>query len=114
MAFSSLERSTFSGRPLQLYQFLRTSNGVDHYWRYNGADRDLTYLGNVYTAVSISDEGVRLTGEAASSEFQITLPALRSSATTTAPPAPRPATRSTRMYSGRTLTTSAGSTPTCL
>jgi uncharacterized phage protein (TIGR02218 family) len=75
MAFSSLERSTFSGRPLQLYQFLRTSNGVDHYWRYNGADRDLSYLGNVYTAVSISDEGVRLTGEAASSEFQITLPA---------------------------------------
>jgi hypothetical protein len=75
MAVNTLERSAFSGRPLQLYRFLRSSNGVDHYWRYNGADRDLTYLGDVYSAVSISDEGIRLTGEAASSEFQITLPA---------------------------------------
>jgi len=75
MAVSTLERSAFSGRPLQLYRFLRSSGGTDFYWRYNGSDRDLTYLGDLYEAVSISDEGMRLTGEAASSEFKITLPA---------------------------------------
>ena len=75
MAVSTLERSAFSGRPLQLYQFLRSSGGTDFYWRYNSADRDLTYLSSLYEAVSISDDGMRFSGEAAASEFKITLPA---------------------------------------
>jgi uncharacterized phage protein (TIGR02218 family) len=75
VAFSTYERSIFAGRPVQLYEFLRTSGGVDYYWRYNGSDRDLTYLGETYAATAISDEGVKQTGEAVSSQFQITLPA---------------------------------------
>ena len=74
MATSTLERSAYSGRPLNLYQFLRSSGGTDFYWRYTGADRDLIYNTFTYAALSISDEGIRLTGEAASSEFNITLP----------------------------------------
>jgi uncharacterized phage protein (TIGR02218 family) len=76
MAVSTYEKSAFSGRPLQLYRFLRSSGGTDFYWRYNGSDRDLTYLSNLYAAVSISDGGIKLTGEAAASEFKITLPAV--------------------------------------
>lgn len=75
MAVGTLERSAFSGRPLQLYRFLRSSGDTDFYWRYNGSDRDLTYLGALYEAVSIADEGITQSGEAASSEFKITLPA---------------------------------------
>ena len=75
MAVSTFERSAFSGRPLQLYQFLRSSGDTDFYWRYNGSDRDLTYLGNVFAATAISDEGITQSGEAAASEFKISLPA---------------------------------------
>jgi len=75
MAVSTLERSAFSGRPLNLYQFLRSSGGTDFYWRYTGADRDLIYNTFTYEALAISDEGIRMTGEAASAEFNVTLPA---------------------------------------
>lgn len=74
MPFASYEQSTYSGQPVQLYEFLRSSGGVDYYWRYCTADRDLTYLGALYKATAISDEGVKLSGEAAASEFKITLP----------------------------------------
>jgi uncharacterized phage protein (TIGR02218 family) len=74
MTFSTLERSRSAGRPIQLYQFARQSGDTTFYWRYNGADEDLTYLSQLYSAVSISDDGIRLTGEAASAEFTVTLP----------------------------------------
>jgi uncharacterized phage protein (TIGR02218 family) len=75
MPFTSLERSTFSGRPVQLYHFQRSSGGSIFYWLYNGSDRDLTFNDALYEAVAITDEGIRTTGEAASAEFKVHLPA---------------------------------------
>ena len=75
MAVGILERSAFSGRPLQLYQFLRSSGDTDFFWRYNGSDRNLTYNTYMYEAAAISDDGITTTGEAAASEFKITMPA---------------------------------------
>src|SRR3954464_1339 len=72
---NTLERSTYSGQPVQLYQFRRQSGSDVNYWLYNSSDRDLEYAGALYEAIAISDEGVRLTGEAASAEFKIHLPA---------------------------------------
>lgn len=73
--FSDIEKSTFSGQPFQLYEFVRNSGGTDFFWRYNSTDRDLIYAGNVFTATPIYDGGIKLSGEAASTEFQVTLPA---------------------------------------
>ena len=75
MALSTYERSVYSGRPVQLYRFYRSSGDTDFYWFYNGSDRDLWYNGVAYLATAISDEGIKQTGEAASSEFKITMPA---------------------------------------
>lgn len=74
MAFLTLEKSTAEGSPVQLYEFQRTSGGTDYFWRYNSSDRDLTYSGNLHKASAISDDGVRLSGEAASTEFIVTMP----------------------------------------
>lgn len=74
MTFGAYERSTYSGQPVQLYEFLRYSGGVTYYWRYNTSDRDLIYFTVPYKATAISDDGVRLSGEASSTEFKVTLP----------------------------------------
>lgn len=68
------ETSAFAGRPIQLYEFLRTSGGVDYYWRYNNSDRDLRYNAVLWKAVPISDSGVRLSSEAASTDLTLTMP----------------------------------------
>lgn len=68
------ERSAFQGQPVQLYEFIRTSGGVDFFWRYNTSDRDITYNSVLYKAVPISDDGIRLSSEAASTEFNVTMP----------------------------------------
>lgn len=70
----SYEASAFSGRPILLYQFMRTSGGVDNYWRYNSSDRDLYYLAEPWKAVPISDSGVRLSSDSSATELTITMP----------------------------------------
>lgn len=74
MPFPAYERSAYQGKPIQFYQFLRSSGGVDIYWRYNTSDRDLVFSGNTYSATAISDGGMRFSGEAASTELEITMP----------------------------------------
>lgn len=76
MAFDDYELSAHSGSPVQLYEFKRTSDGTDYFWRYNSSDRDLTYGGGgpIYTALPISDAGISFSGEAASTEFIVTMP----------------------------------------
>lgn len=74
MPVAQYEQHPFSGRPIQLYEFLRTSNGVDYFWRYNTSDRDLKYSGAIWKAVPISDSGVRLSSEAASTDLTVTMP----------------------------------------
>jgi uncharacterized phage protein (TIGR02218 family) len=78
MAFDELETSPYSGRPIQLYEFLRNSGGTDFFWRYNSSDRDLAYLtydpASLFKAVPIKDDGIRLNTEAAASELRVTMP----------------------------------------
>lgn len=74
MPVNQYEIHAFSGRPIQLYEFIRTSDGVDYYWRYNTSDRNLWYNFAEWKAIPIIDTGIRLSGEAASTELQITMP----------------------------------------
>lgn len=74
MPVNQYEIHPFSGRPFQLYEFLRTSNGVDYYWRYNSSDRDVWYNSQKWKAIPIIDNGIRLSGEAQSTDLEVTVP----------------------------------------
>lgn len=69
-----LESSAYRGRPIILYEFLRTSGDVDFFWRYNSSDRDISYQGQPWKAVPISDSGVRLSSDSSSTELTVTMP----------------------------------------
>jgi Phage conserved hypothetical protein BR0599 len=70
----TLEKSTWEGRPFQLYEFLRTSGGNDYYWRFNSTEQNLVYFGDMFYAVPITDNGAKFSGEASSTELEVTLP----------------------------------------
>lgn len=76
MTYDLREHSIADGAPVKLYEFHRSSAGVDLYWRYNSSDQDITHSGSVYKAVAISDDGIKQSGEAASSDFIVTMPAI--------------------------------------
>jgi uncharacterized phage protein (TIGR02218 family) len=67
--FSFFENSNFSGRPVHFYDF---SWGAK-VWRYTSADRDITFEGETWLAVAISDDGVIL--GAGGQPFKVTAPA---------------------------------------
>lgn len=72
--------SNYLSQPIFLYEFFRRStptiSGVEvtSYWRYTSADRDFTFDGNVYTAIAISDDGVRQSGDTTNDQLTITVP----------------------------------------
>lgn len=74
MPVNLYEQSAFSGQPIMLYEFIRTSGATTVRWHYTNADRDIKYNTNTYLAVPISDGGIRLSSEAASTEFNVTMP----------------------------------------
>jgi uncharacterized phage protein (TIGR02218 family) len=74
MPVNLYEIHPFSGRPFQLYEFIRTSNGIDYFWRYNSSDRNVWYSNVMWKAVPIIDSGVRLSGEALSTDLEVTMP----------------------------------------
>lgn len=74
MSFDTLEKSTFSGDPVNLYEFQRTSAGTDYFWRYNSSDRDLVYGGATFTQSPIAYDTIRLSNEAPATELTVTLP----------------------------------------
>lgn len=76
MPVNTYEESAFSGRPIILYEFIRTSGDTTVYWRYTNSDRDIFYDNAQFLAVSVSDSGIRLSGEAQSTEFSVTMPIL--------------------------------------
>lgn len=71
MAYSERELSNFDGKPILLYEFSRAALA----WRYCTADRDITYDEQLYSAVAISDAGVKQTGDTKVETFDVTLPA---------------------------------------
>jgi uncharacterized phage protein (TIGR02218 family) len=74
MAVEVYELHPFSGQPIHLYEFIRTSNGVDFYWRYNNSDRNIFYNGAEWKAVPIGHDSIRISTEAASTDLTVTMP----------------------------------------
>lgn len=70
MTFNAIENSNDEGRPIFLYAF--TLGAAT--WRYTSSDADVTIGGYRWTAVPISDDGVKLTGEANTDTLTITAP----------------------------------------
>jgi uncharacterized phage protein (TIGR02218 family) len=70
MTFATIETSTDDGRPIYLYSF--TLGAAT--WRYTSSDADVNVSGYVWKAVAISDDGVKLTGDAATDALTITAP----------------------------------------
>jgi uncharacterized phage protein (TIGR02218 family) len=73
--------SNEGGAPIDLYEFVRRStptiSGVEvvNYWRYSSADRDITFDGNVYTGLALSNDGLSQSGEPINDQVSITMPA---------------------------------------
>ena len=70
MTFDSRERSLATARPVRLYRFTRGTLS----WAYCTADRDITFQAVKYAASAISDDGLRLTGEASADALKVTAP----------------------------------------
>lgn len=70
MSFELVEKSNDEGRPIYLYQFTLGGNA----FRYTSSDADVVMAGYRWQAVAISDDGVKLTGEAVTDGLSITLP----------------------------------------
>jgi uncharacterized phage protein (TIGR02218 family) len=70
MTFAVIETSNDDGRPIYLYSFTLGSAT----WRYTSSDSDVTVNGYVWKAVPISDDGVKLTGDAVTDNLTITAP----------------------------------------
>lgn len=68
MTYATIETSSQSGRPVEIYEF-RNGNA---YFRYTSADGDVSYGGNTYTAVPIARSAVEATSETARLALNIT------------------------------------------
>ncbi len=71
MTFEARESSLHEGQPIRLYEFRR---GVTMRWRYTNADRDISHMLESWQAVTITDDGIRQTGETSADEIVITVP----------------------------------------
>lgn len=70
MSFNDTEISNDDGRPISLYSFTLDTA----VWRYTSGDADVILNGYKWVAVPISDDGVKLTGEATTDSLAITAP----------------------------------------
>jgi uncharacterized phage protein (TIGR02218 family) len=70
MTFNVIENSNDDGRPIYLYAF--TAGAAT--WRYTSSDADVTIDGYRWTAVPISDDGAKITGDANTDTLTITAP----------------------------------------
>lgn len=71
MSFAALEKSIADGAPVRLYLF---ELGGNQRWAYCTADRAVSLLGITYQPAAISDDGIRMTGEASADTLRITAP----------------------------------------
>lgn len=67
--FDQIEVSNEGGQPIFLYEFELGTK----IWRYTSADSSASANGNLYTAVFISDNGVKQTGEAQTDTLTISM-----------------------------------------
>lgn len=71
MSFETAEQSIANARHARLYAIERSATVV---WRYTSADRAIAWGGHIWAPLAISDDGVRMTGEASADELKISLP----------------------------------------
>lgn len=67
MTYDSIEKSEYSSRPVELYEFHRQNT----YWRYTSADSDQTYDLYTYTAKPISRGCFKCSSESVKSDLDI-------------------------------------------
>lgn len=70
MSFDAIEISDDEGRPIYLYAFALGAAT----WRYTSSDADVQYGGYKWRAEPITDNGVKLTGDANTDGLEITAP----------------------------------------
>lgn len=70
MTFATIENSNDAGRPIFLYAFALGAAT----WRYTSGDEDVTLNGYKWTAIPISDDGVKITGDATTDALTISAP----------------------------------------
>lgn len=81
MTLSDRDLSNYDGSPVILYEFSRRStptiSGVEivTYWRYTSADRDIVLDAHTYTAIPMTDDGVRQTADTAADTMTFKMPA---------------------------------------
>ena len=81
MTTDAQDLSNFDGVPITLYTFVRSTTPtvsgvpVTTYYRYTSADRDVVVGADTYTAVTISDEGIKQSGDEVSDQLTVTMPA---------------------------------------
>lgn len=71
MSFNDYETSISAGQSARLYQFDRSGTVV---WRYTSADRVIQFDDHEWLPLPISDDGIRMTGEASADTMKVTLP----------------------------------------
>lgn len=81
MTTDAQDLSNFDGVPITLYTFVRSTTPtvsgtpVTTYYRYTSADRDVVVGADTYTAITISDEGIKQSGDEVSDQLTVTMPA---------------------------------------
>jgi len=70
MTYTSDESSQEGGNPVELYEFVGTTTT----YRYTSSDANITFDGNVYTALPITRKGISTPPDGGSPEFVLTLP----------------------------------------
>ncbi|MDR1647831.1 MAG: phage BR0599 family protein [Zoogloeaceae bacterium] len=71
MAFIDIEKSIAAGRPARLYLFELDSVS----WAFTSADRLIRFGARDYHPAALTDDGIRLTGEASADTLTLTVPA---------------------------------------
>ncbi|MCK4518090.1 hypothetical protein KAT92_04895, partial [Candidatus Babeliales bacterium] len=69
MTYDVLEKSTDSGEPVELYEFLYQSRA----YRHTSHSENLTHIDTLYTAISISRSGISQTQESAKNNITLTI-----------------------------------------
>jgi len=73
MAVSDYETSTESGQPVELYKFIFGAN-VGNEYRYTNAEADITFDGDVYTALPTERDQIATRGRGDNREIAIEVP----------------------------------------
>jgi uncharacterized phage protein (TIGR02218 family) len=70
MSYIEQQDTNYQSKPISLYRFARGSI----LYCYNSSDRDITFAGQPYQAIPITDKGISQTGEAPDDDMTIVLP----------------------------------------